>query len=224
MSKWQFAITRWAVFGLLNWEIDREADRWAQMFLPWYLARETSALSNPGLPGSPPLVAASELVLGQERPEPELPGPLFGLIFLGALLLLMLLPLAAARRSPRAGFTAAGATALAVGLPAAFYGSLLLFSRPASPYPETWATQALLYFHPLHWFLVVSGMGLLRNRPWAPDTARRYYLAGAIISVLLLLLEQVDLLAQRIWHYGLACLVVSAAGAIVLRRLTRARS
>lgn len=222
LHRWQFAVTRWAVFGLLNWYIDRPADRWSQMFLPWYLSHELDGLTQPALPGNPPLVRTRELVCGEERPAPPDPSPWFGLIFTLLSLLACAAPFFFARRAPRRSRIAAGTLAALAGLTGGFYGSLLVFSCVASPYPETFGTLALLCFHPAHFFLIPAGIGVARGSlPWT-KWARYYVLAGAVISSVIVPFSWTGLIPQRIWHYALCCAVVSIGLFFSLHRLSRA--
>ncbi len=207
MARWQFAITRWAVFGLLNWEIDAPASRWEQMFLPWYLSHELDQLTQPALPGNPPLVTERTLVLGQERPAPALPTPTFGILFLVALAVITALP---RLLGPRTRRRLAGVLLVGAGTLGGFYGTVLVFSWAVSPYPETAATLTLLALHPLHWSLVLAGTGVWRRREGATRFAIRYLLVGVAVSALVALLSATGIIPQRIWHYGLATLVFSA--------------
>jgi len=221
LAKWEFSVTRWLVFGLLNWEIDRPADRWQQMFLPWYLSKELDGLVQPARAGRPPLVVKRELVLGRESPAPPAPAPWFGVIFLVFLGILSLLPLAFSRSSERRGRKVAGTIVLATGTLGGFYGSLLAFSSAVSPYPETMTTLSLLCFHPLHLLLAAAGIAIIRNRRrWVRPTSY-YFMAGALLSALFLALNIAGVIPQRIWHYALACLVLSAGLSFTLSVLRK---
>ncbi len=217
MARWQFAITRWAVFGLLNWEIDKPATRWEQMFLPYYLSVELDELSQPALPGNPPLVIGRELVVGEEKGAPELPTATFGLIFA---ILLLLVALAPSLLPEVMGRRASGLLVIGAGILGGFYGTILVFSWIVSPYPETAATMTLFVLHPLHWQLVPAGIGIWRGKErWRRKTLR-YVLVGAVISGLVVIGSLTGLIPQRIWHYGVGagCLSLGLAATLWFRR------
>lgn len=222
MARWEFAVTRWLVFGLLNWEIDAPADRWQQMFLPWYLSDEVGRIQQPDLPGRPPLVTERELVLGRELPAPELPRPWFGLIFLVMLSGLALVPALLVRlRCPVAARRLTGGLIMPTGLLGGFYGTLLIFSWAASPYPETSHTMALFCFHPLHWLLLPAGIAIWRGGETRVRQASAYFLAGVAISLVVVLLYLTGIIPQRIWHYALGTLAWSAGLWLSLHSLPR---
>ncbi len=218
MARWEFAITRWAVFGLLNGEIDTPADRWAQMFLPYYLSVELDHLRQPALPGRPPLVVAKTVIVGEDKGPPELPGTTFGLLFTlllaGSSLAPLVLPSPWARRL-------AGAMLLCCGLLGGLYGSVLVFSWAVSPYPETAATATLFLLHPLHWFLVPAGLGVMRGRrPWG-QRAEAYLRVGVVVAVAALGLQFVGLISQQIWLYAVGSLAISVPLVLSLARMRR---
>ncbi len=215
MARWQFAITRWAVFGLLNWEIDAPATRWEQMFLPFYLSEELDGLSQPALPGNPPLVGERTLVVGAQHGPPSLPTSTFGALFA---LVLLLLALAPALLPERAARRLCGALLVGTGTIGGFYGMVLLFSWAVSPYPETAATMTLLILHPLHWFLVPAGIGVWRGRERWRRGAFRYVLAGVALSVLVIVANLSGLVPQHIWHYGVGSCCLTSGIAVSLWR------
>jgi hypothetical protein len=216
LSRWEFALSRWIVFGLLNWEIDAPVDRWGAMFLPWYLAEEMQHLTQPARPGNPPLVVRREVILGTEQTDPPPdPKPWFGVFFLVLLGAAGLLPLAA-RNRPKLATGTAVAVLLTVGLAGALYGSLLVFSSLMSPYPETANTMALFVFHPLHWTLVAAAIGLWRKWKWAPKVALYYLVLGVLLSLLITIFSLSGIIPQRIWHYAIGALVISGTSAVAL--------
>jgi hypothetical protein len=218
LSKWQFAPTRWLVFGLLSYRIDGKASRWEQMFLPWYLAHEVESLRQPHLPGEPPLVKSSEIVAGVRKGPPDTPGNLPGFVFLVVLFLLFYSPCLVLRRWPTLATRLAGILTSLAGVAAGSYGTLIAFSWAVSPYPETKSNLTMLVLHPLHWLLVATGVGIARRKPWAVLLTARYLFAGIFIAVAVTLASASGLLPQRIWHYGLACAVVSLALMLSVRR------
>lgn len=217
MARWQFAITRWAVFGLLNWEIDAPATRWEQMFLPFYLSEELDNLSQPALPGNPPLVMQRSLVVGAQQGPPTLPTSTFGTLFALSLLLLSLAPALLPDRWAR---KLSGALLAGAGAIGGFYGIILVFSWCVSPYPETTATMTLLVLHPLHWFLVPAGVGVWRGREHWHRRALGYLLVGVVVSGLVVVANLTGLIPQHIWHYGLGacCLSGGLTCSLWLRR------
>jgi len=207
MARWEFSFTRWAVFGLLNFEIDREADRWQQMFLPWYLAHELDGMKQPSLPGSPMLVRSRVVDQGSDRPEPGIPGLGFGILFLVLVTFVASLPLLVGIRSARWETKIFRTLLLLVGLSGGLYGLLLVFTWVASPYPETRPNLTVLCFHPFHFLLTVAAVLWHRSPRW-PELTRRYLQVGIVISALLLVLNLAGLEPQRLWPYTLACLAV----------------
>jgi len=165
MSRWQYAFNRWIVFGLLNGTIDLPANRWQQMFLPFYLSQELDRLQlhKPGGTGPTPLVLHREIVLGNEKREPDNPSMLPGAVFLLLLLALSLVPLALRNLSTAGADIAAGTLTFLFGLVGGLYGLLLAFTWAVSPYPETKWNWTLLLFHPAHLFLVPWGAGVVRS-------------------------------------------------------------
>jgi hypothetical protein len=218
MARWQFAITRWAVFGLLNWEIDKPATRWEQMFLPYYLSVELDELSQPDMPGNPPLVIKRELVVGEQKGPPELPTSTFGVIFAFLLLLISLTP---SLLPPGLARRASGLLIVGTGVVGGIYGTVLVFSWAVSPYPETAATMTLLVLHPLHWLLIPAGIGVWRGKErWRYKTTW-YVLVGGVISALAVVGSLSGVVPQRIWLYGVGACCLSLGLAATLR-LTRA--
>jgi len=217
MARWEFSITRWVVFGLLNYEIDSEADRWQQMFLPWYLGRELEGLSQPAFPGTPPLVRSRTVDLGRDRAEPTLPGLGFGIVFLALVVSVCSVPFALRRLGkvvtsgsfpgPRWGNALARALVLLAGLFGGLYGVLLAFTWIVSPYPETGPNLTLLCFHPVHLLLVVAAVRWNRQRLGA-RFACRYLQVGVVVSALCAVTNVIGLEPQRLWPYALACLAV----------------
>ena len=213
MARWQFAITRWAVFGLLNWEIDAPATRWEQMFLPFYLSEELDGLSQPAFPGEPPLVAQHTLVVGTQKGPPTLPTSTFGSIFA---LLLLLISLAPALLPAKLARRLSGLLLMGAGALGGLYGTILVFSWAVSPYPETAATMTLLVLHPLHWLLIPVGIGVWRGKERWHRLALWYVTIGAAISALIVVASLTGLVPQRIWHYGIGTLCLSAGLAATL--------
>jgi putative effector of murein hydrolase LrgA (UPF0299 family) len=199
MARWQFAVTRWAVFGLLNWEIDKPATRWEQMFLPYYLSVELDELSQPAMPGNPPLVGLREMVVGEQKGAPELPASTFGIIFA---ILLLLTGIAPALLPEALGRRVSGIVIIGAGVIGGFYGTIMVFSWFVSPYPETAATLTLFVLHPLHWLLVPAGIGVWRGKERWRYKALWYVAVGAVISALVVLCSLTGVVPQRIWHYG----------------------
>lgn len=207
MARWEFSVTRWLVFGLLNWEIDGEADRWQQMFLPWYLGHELEGLSRTGLPGSTALVRSRVVDLGTDRAEPAPPGIGFGIFFLVLLAGLASLPLLVTGRSHRRGTLLVRVLLAVVGVLGGLYGTLVAFTWIASPYPETGPNLTLLCFHPAHFLLAVAAVRWNRASCWA-GFARCYLAAGLCISLLILATNLAGIEPQRLWPYSLACIAV----------------
>ena len=223
MARPEFAPSRWLVFGLLNWTIDAETDRWNQMFLPWYLSREMERLVQTSLPERPPLVMSTEVVHGQALPEPKVPRNWPGALALALIALLAGLPGFLARRGLlRFGKVLLGITLLLYGIGAGFYGSLLLFSWPCSPYPDTYATLTLLVLHPLHWFLVAGAIWIWRDSTRGVRWLRGYLSFGVLWSLGVLAAEFIGLIPQRVWPYALATLAASAALRFSVDALNRA--
>ena len=218
LNKWQFAFSRWTVFGLLNHTIDVPASRWEQMFLPWYLSHEVDGLVQPALPGRPPLVLSREIVAGVEKGPPPTPSPWAGAVFLVFLLGLFLVPVACVRRLPNFARGLCGGLTAAAGLAGGFYGTILLFSWAVSPYPETKYNFSTIVFHPGHYLLLWWGVSLLKggNR-WARP-ASGYLAVGALLSLIITVLSLTGAVPQRIWHYSLAALVTSVGLWWSLRR------
>lgn len=218
MSAPQYAFNRWVVFGLLNHTIDAPADRWNQMFLPFYLSREMDAVNLPGLAWPQPVVLSRTIVAGEEKGEPQTPASWPGAVFLALLLLVTLAPLALGR-SPRARAYATGLLASLLGLAATFYGVLIVFTWAVSPYPETKWNWTLVAFHPLHVLLVVFGIGVMRGRTSSATRLARYLLVGVAVSAAALLLNAVGVIPQRLWPYALATLATSSGLWLSLRKL-----
>jgi hypothetical protein len=220
MARWEFAVTRWAVFGLLNGDIDTPADRWEQMFLPYYLSVELDELQQPALAGRPPLVTAKTVIVGDDSGPPELPSPVFGILFT---LLLVGLGLFPVFLPPPWSRRMAGAMVLGSGALGGLYGSVLAFSWAVSPYPETAATATLMLLHPLHWFLVPAGLGVMRgNGPWQQRTAV-YLRVGVVVAVTALGLNLGGLITQQIWLYAVGSLAVAGPLALTLAVMRRRR-
>lgn len=218
LSRWPFAVSRWLVFGLLNFRIDGKASRWEQMFLPWYLSSEIESIRQPRLAGEPLVVLSSEIVTGKRKGAPEDPSLIPGVLFLVLLFAFFWSPALLLRWFPLFATRLAGIlTALAGGC-AGFYGTLLAFSWAVSPYPETGNNLSMLVFHPLHWVLVAAGIGVVRRRHWALKLANGYLLVGVLVSPLITLASATGIVPQRIWHYGLACFVTSLALLLSVRR------
>lgn len=220
MSRWQFAFSRWLVFGLLNGSIDGEADHWAQAFLPYYLSADLAKLRNPGLPGNPPLVASEQFLKGDGGREPPLPSLWFGILVLLGFGLLALSPWGARRLvSEKAGRWLWAGLAGSLGLMGGLYGSLVVFTWSMSPYPETGSNWTLLVFHPALLALLPAGVQVSRAR------------FSRWIKVFLLVLVACSLLGtagstlgwipQRIWHVGLATLILSGGLWVSLRQLEK---
>ncbi len=206
MARWEFSFTRWLVFGLLNYEIDGEADRWQQMFLPWYLGSELQALRQPGSGGAP-VVRSRVVDLGADREEPKVPGMGFGIAVLLVLAGVALLPMMVRCRSPQWGSRLLRLLLLVTGLLAGLYGVLLAFTWIASPYPETGPNLSLLCFHPLHFLLAVAALRWNRSPRWE-QLARRYLQVGVVVAALVLLTNLAGVEPQRLWPYALACLAL----------------
>jgi len=213
MARWQFAITRWIVFGLLNWQIDAPATRWEQMFLPFYLSEELDGLSQPAMPGEPPLVVRRELVVGVQKGPPTLPTSTFGSIFA---LLLLLISLAPSLLPSRSAQRVSGVLIVGSGLLGGFYGTVLIFSWIVSPYPETAATMTLFVLHPLHWLLIPAGIGIWRGKARWHRKTLWYVAAGAVISALMVAASLSGVVPQRIWHYGIGACCLSVGLALTL--------
>lgn len=207
LNKWQFAFSRWAVFGLLNHTIDVPASRWEQMFLPWYLSHEVDRLVQPALPDRPPLVVSREIVVGVEKGPPPTPSVWAGAVFLLLLLLFFLSPLILVRRFPGFARGLCGGFAAVAGLAGGFYGTVLFFSWAVSPYPETKYNFSTMIFHPGHFVLVWWGVSLLKGTNRWARPASAYLAVGAVISLAVTVLSLTGAVPQRIWHYSMATLV-----------------
>ena len=204
LNKWQFAFSRWVVFGLLNHTIDVPASRWEQMFLPWYLSHEVDSLVQPDLPGRPPLVVSREIVVGAEKGPPPTPSVWAGVVFLALLLLFFLAPLVFVRRFPNFARSLCGGLTALAGLAGGFYGTVLFFSWAVSPYPETKYNFSTLIFHPGHFLLLWWGVSLLRGTNRWARPASGYLAVGFCISLIVTVLSLTAAVPQRIWHYSMA--------------------
>lgn len=203
-----FAPSRWIVYGLLNGTIDVTADRWDQAFLPYYLTAELDALV---LPDGRPLVQSKETASGSAQGEPPDPSMVPGAFVLGLLLLLGLLPWGLGRfLGPRSGRIVGGTWVALNGLLMGFYGVVLVFSWAVSPYPETKWNWTVACFHPLHLALIVLGIGVAAGKRWALTWLQRYLIPFGVLCGLLAVASLTGLIPQRIWHYGLMGLFLSA--------------
>lgn len=208
MHRPAFAASRWVVYGLLNGTIDRTADRWDQAFLPYYLTAELDALV---LPGGRPLVKGRETASGAAQGEPPDPSMLPGALVLACLVLMGLLPWLLTRLvSVRSGRIVGGVWVAFCGLLLGFYGVVLVFSWAVSPYPETKWNWTVACIHPLHLVLVALGAGIVAGRRWALYWLQRYLVCFCLLSAVLAAASVTGLLPQRIWHYGLMGVSLSA--------------